>query len=165
MIRREPPPANALHAHYLLEGAYVDCYTTSIGRVVTHAEFVEAFYTTWLFKLERWILMWAVKKPSTDADAREVARGQRQDFAAWTVEARADNQLVMCDFQNVTRSWFFVVPEAVGTKLYFGSVVTARKNPRTGERALGRTYRALMSFHQLYSRALLSAARSRLHRS
>lgn len=165
MIRREPPPANALHAHYLEQGAYVDCYTTRIDRAVTHAEFVEAFYTTWLFKLERWILTWAVNKPSTDAQALEVALDQRQDFAAWSVEARAPDQLVMCDFQNVTRSWFLVVPEAGGTKLYFGSVVTARKNPRTGERALGRTYRALMGFHQLYSCALLSCARSRLRRS
>lgn len=165
MIHREPIPANALHAHYAGQGAYLDCYVTDLDTPVTHAQFVEAFYTTWLFKLERWILARAVNKPSTDAQAREIARGQRADFAAWTQEARATDQLLMCDHLGVTRSWLMVTPAAAGggTRLYFGSVVTARRN-RRGELELGRSYRLLLGFHKLYSRALLAAARSKLRR-
>ena len=37
-------------------GGYADCYATGIDRPVSHAEYVEAFYTTWLFKLERLVL-------------------------------------------------------------------------------------------------------------
>ena len=161
-IRSLPLPEHALHAPYARESAYTDCYSTVVDRPVTHAEFVEAFYTTWLFKLERWILAWSVKKPSTDAQARQIAQGEITSFAAWTLEARAPDQLLMCDFLGATRSWFMVAPEGAGTRLYFGSVVTSRVNRRTGERELGRNYRALMGFHKLYSRALLQAARARL---
>ena len=33
------------------------------------------------------ILKWLVAKPSTDAQAAELAQGERESFAAWTVEA------------------------------------------------------------------------------
>lgn len=164
MIRRESIPEHALHARYAAEGAYLDCYVTDIAHPATLAEFVTAFYTTWLFKLERWILGRTVNKPSSDAQASELAQGQRTAFAAWTQEARAENQLLMCDFQGHTRSWLMVWPHPAGTKLYFGSMVTARRDERTGKLELGRNYRLLMGFHKLYSRALLAAARSKLRR-
>ena len=163
-IERLPLPDHALHARYARDQAYADCYSTVITRRVTHAQFVEAFYTTWLFKLERWILARAVRKPSSDGEAGQISRGEIVHFAAWTQEARAPDQLLMCDFLGATRSWFMVAPEGTGTRLYFGSVVTSRENPRTGQRELGRNYRLLMGFHKLYSRALLGAARARLER-
>ena len=61
-------PAEALLGAYRDSG-YTDCYVTAIDRAVTHAEYVEAFYTTTPFRLERLILKWSVAKPSTDADA------------------------------------------------------------------------------------------------
>ena len=164
MIRREPVPEHALHAHYADKGAYLDCYVTELGHTATLGEFVTAFYTTWLFKLERWILARAVRKPSTDAQASELAQGQRTAFAAWTQETRAENQLLMCDFRGHTRSWLMVAPHPAGTRLYFGSVVTAQRDERTGNLEMGRSYRLLLGFHKLYSRALLAAARSKLRR-
>jgi hypothetical protein len=131
---------------------------------VSAPQFIEAFYTTWLFKLERWVLTWSVKKPSSDAQARELALGQRVAFAAWSQEARAADQLLMCDFLGNTRSWLRAVPCDSGTRLYFGSVVTVRPDPRTGITEMGRGYRLLLGFHRLYSRALLAAARSKLRR-
>ena len=68
----------------------------------------------------------------------------------------------MRDFQGHTCSWLMVSPMPAGTRLYFGSVVTSRLNPRTGRRELGRIYRLLMGFHKVYSRALLAAARRKL---
>ena len=164
MIHREPIPARALHARYADQGAYVDCYATDIDSVVTFELFVGAFYTTWLFKLERWILAWTVKRPSSDEEARGIAAGRASRFAAWSEEARAADQLLMCDFLGATRSWFMVEPRGRSTRRYFGSVVTARPNPRTGLLELGRGYRLLLGFHKLYSRALLSAASSKLRR-
>ncbi len=162
-IEKLPVPGHALHARYASEEAYTDCYSTLIDRRVTHAQFVEAFYTTWLFTLERWLLDWAVNKPSNDGEARWVAHGDIDAFAAWTVEARAPDQLLMCDYLGATRSWFMVAAEADGvTRLYFGSAVTSRVNQQTGKRKLGRSYRLLLGFHKLYSRALLRAARARL---
>jgi hypothetical protein len=165
-VTRQPVPDHALHAHYLRNGAYVDCYLIHLDREVTLPQFVAAFYTSWLFKLERWILGWSVRKPSTDEEARQIAAGEITQFAAWSLELRAPDQLLMCDFMKATRSWFMVAPGAQprSTRLYFGSVVTSRVNEQTGQRELGRSYRWLMGFHRLYSRALLRAARARLSR-
>lgn len=161
-IRAVDIPDESLLRRYRESGDYADCYTTTIGRSVTHAEFVTAFYTTWLFKLERWILSWAVDKPSTDEDAARVAAGASEHFAAWHVEARVQDQLLVCDFQGATRSWFGLTRQAASTRLYFGSAIVRRVHSSTGRRTLTWPFRALLGFHWLYSRALLAAARRRL---
>jgi hypothetical protein len=159
-------PEAALLGSYTRSGAFTDCFATEIDGSVSHAQFVRAFYTTWVFRLERVILRWAVARPSTDDEARQVAEGASDSFAAWKVEARGDNQLLMCDFQGRTRSWFMVVPIGTGsgarTRLYFGSAVVPRRDPVSGARSLGPVFGALMGFHKLYSHVLLYAARSRL---
>jgi len=134
---------------------------TEIPISVSHAQYVNAFYTTPLFKLERFILTWTVSKPSTDAQAKQLANGLTDKFAAWTVEARAENQLLMCDFANRTRSWFMIAPLEKSTRLYFGSAVV----PRTGKSTLEFGYRSLIGFHKMYSVALLYAARARLKKT
>ena len=149
MIEKGALPNDALLQKYVQSGAYTDCYSTTISSEVSLVDFVTAFYTTWLFKLERIILRVAVSKPSTDAEAASVVRGERDKFAAWYVEDRAENQLLMCDFRDQTRSWFMVSPG----RIYFGSaVIPVQKN----------SFRWLLGFHRLYSRALLAAAKSRL---
>jgi hypothetical protein len=149
-------PHAALLGRYADGRAYTDCYATDIAASVSHAEYVEAFYTTAVFKLERLILAWVVSKPSTDEEARRLGRGGVDRFAAWSVEARAPDQLLLCDYQHRTRSWLMTARSPSGregTRLYFGSAVVARGG-RPGKLTLG--------FHKLYSRVLLRAARSRL---
>ena len=145
---------------------YVDCYAADVPRAVTHAEFVEAFYTGSVFKLERWLLKQFMAKGSTDQDGRQLAAGTRDDFSAWTVEGRATDQLLMCDIRGRTRSWLMVAPrpDGTGTRLYFGSAVVARRRSSGDKRSLGVAFGALLGFHNLYSRVLLGAARSRLAR-
>jgi hypothetical protein len=152
-----------LLARYAGNGGYTDCYATDLPGTYSHAEFVAAFYTTWLFKLERAILEWLVARPSTDDEAAELGRGSRQAFAAWTVEASAPNQLLLRDYLGNTRSWLMVEPRHDGgvTRLYFGSAVVPRAT-RDGRPRLGFSFRALLGFHRRYSRALLAAARARL---
>lgn len=163
-ISTPPLPEHALLARYAGSGGYTDCYATDLPGSYSHAEFVAAFYTTWLFKLERAILEWLVARPSTDGEAEQLAQGGRSSFAAWTVEASAPNQLLLCDFLGNTRSWLMIEPRHGGgmTRLYFGSAVVPRTSRRTGHRRLGLSYRALLGFHRRYSRALLAAARTRL---
>jgi hypothetical protein len=163
-----PIPDGALLKNYFREGTYTDCYVTDIHGLVSHVQYVVAFYTTPVFKLERLILKMAVSRPSTDAQAEQLAAGSIDAFAAWNVEARGDNQLLMCDFHGRTRSWLMVVPmesaSGMRTRLYFGSAVVPRKNSRTGEVTLGLVFRALLGFHKVYSVVLLYAARSRLEK-
>jgi len=160
-------PPQALLRSYDLDGGYTDCYRADIARPVTQAEFVEAFYSTAVFKAERLVLC-LLRRPSTDAQARELATGQRSRFAAWSVEDRREDQLLLCDFLGGTRSWLMTEAQCIdgrpATRLYFGSAVVSRARARDGRPAIGLVYRALMGFHQLYSVILLRAALRRLQR-
>lgn len=164
-----PLPETALLRAYLREGAYADCYSTVIPATVSHEQYVEAFYTTWVFKLERHILKWAVAKPSTDDQARQLATGVIDEFAAWRVEQRGPRQLLLSDYRGSTRSWLMVAPlqpgDGTGTRLYFGSAVVAKGKTADGLPEFGLVFHALLGFHQLYSRILLGAARARLLRT
>ena len=168
MVRKTLLPDAALLAEYRRSGDYTDCYSVDLDRRISFARYVEAFYTTCLFKLERGILRIAVSRPSTDDDASRVANARSDFFAAWEVEARTENELLMCDFQGHTRSWFMTESlQSDGreiTRLYFGSAVVARRDAQTGERNMATGFRLLLTFHKLYSRALLWSAKVRLRR-
>ena len=155
-------PDNTMLTRYSVDGTYTDCYTTEIPGLISFPEFVFAFYTTFLFKLERLILRWTVSKPSTDAQARRLADGNIEKFAAWTVESRSENELLMCDFLERTRSWLMIKDNGARTQLYFGSVVVPIQNSKTGELSLGSGVQALLGFHKIYSVLLLYFAKSRI---
>jgi hypothetical protein len=158
------PPDALLHT-YREAGAYTDCYSTEIAACVLHATYVEAFYTTWVFRLERLLLKWLVAKPSTDDEARRLSRGETDAFAAWTVEARARDQLLLADYVGRTKSWLMSAPGSeAGTRLFFGSAVVPVRD-RSGRPTLGRPYRALLGFHKLYSRILLTATAEKITRT
>ncbi|MFC4291612.1 hypothetical protein ACFOWX_04200 [Sphingorhabdus arenilitoris] len=147
-------PDNALHRHYRDEGGYADCYHVKVSTVVTLNEFVQAFYTSRLFKFERLILRLLIAKPSTDHQARLLAHGEIENFSAWTVETRSEGQLLMRDYKGMTLSWFMVT-EDQGSKLFFGTAIVRAKG--NGSR-IPRLFSATLWFHKLYSRALLWSA-------
>ena len=159
-------PDDALLGKYRDAGAYTDCYVTLVGRPVTHSEYVEFFYTTVVFKVERLLLSWFVSRSSTDQQAQKLAYGKLHKFSAWTVEARSQNQVLLSDFSGRTRSWFMSVPVATNarasTRLYFGSAVLHVPSRRYEVARMSFGFRALLGFHKLYSRILLRAAASRL---
>jgi len=165
-IHRCELPADALLQRHAGAGAYADCYAVDVAGRVSHAAFVEAFYTTWVFKLERLILRLFASRPSTDDEARQLAAGTRDSFAAWSVEGRTADQLLLGDFTGRTKSWLMVAAAegtaSPKTRLYFGSAVVPVRSRRTGQAGLGWMFRALLGFHKLYSPILLGAARARL---
>ena len=162
-MKKCPVPASTMLNTYSIKGAYTDCYRTEVPGRVPFPEFVFAFYTTSLFKLERSILKLTVAKPSTDIQARQLADGSLGQFAAWHVESRSENELLMRDFRGRTRSWLMVIPinitGAAQTRLYFGSAVVPVREPKTGRSSIGTTYQALLGFHKIYSILLLYSAK------
>ena len=166
MIQRCDLPEGSLLRRYLRDGGFADCYTVQVDAVVTHARFVAAFYGTWLFRIERALLALLVRRPSSDADVQALAAGASDRFAAWTVEARASDQLLLADVIGNTRSWLMVVPGGSTTTLYFGSAVIPKApiDAGSGPR-MGLVFRTLLGFHALYSRALLATAVRRLAHS
>lgn len=170
-IVQGPVPEDALLKTYRggphpeLWGAYGDCFSVPVDRPVSLAEFVTAFYTAPVFRIERLILRLLVGWPSSDEDARQVAAGLRDSFAAWRVGERTETQLLMCDQYDQTRSWFRVTPQgAAGTLLQFGSAVAARRSAN-GALRMSSAFSTLLWFHVLYSRILLRSAWRRLHRA
>jgi hypothetical protein len=137
----------------------------AVAQPVSLSDFVYAFYTSPVFRIERAILRILAGAPSADAEARAVADGSGSSFAIWLVGERTPTQLLMCDRFEKTRSWFQVVPlEGGGTVLRFGSAVATSRDRQTGALSVGRGFRWLMGFHVLYSRILLNAARRGLAR-
>ena len=153
-------PEGALHAkHDASQGFHTDCFETEFDAEVTLSQFVEAFYTGRLFKCERAILRYTIKRPSTDAQAHEIAQGTITKFAAWDTEDRTETQLLMCDLSQSTKSWFMVEPLSGGsTRLRFGSVAC----PKPGTTELPALVKPLMRFHELYSKLLIKGAVKRL---
>jgi hypothetical protein len=167
-IRSCDLPSDALLHKYRGPNTYTDCYVTELAWPVSRADYVEAFYTTRLFKVERQILRWLASRPSTDTQASQLAAGSLVSFAAWSVEGQTPDQLLLRDFSARTRSWLMVQPienddGATSTRLYFGSAVVPVLNAASGQAGLGLAFRSLLGFHKLYSRALLRAASARLH--
>ncbi len=167
-IRACPLPDDALLLKYATGGNYTDCYVTEIDGETDLATYIQAFYTTALFKFERAILVLA-GRPSTDQQAMALAHGERSTFAAWHVEDRVVDQLLMCDMTERTRSWLMIErPQDTAdkiTRLYFGSVVTVSPSRMSGRRGFGLVFWLLLGFHKLYSQALLLAVRAKLRRS
>ncbi|MEJ6397706.1 hypothetical protein [Yoonia sp. 208BN28-4] len=148
--RAAPLPDDALLRVYTEQGAYTDCFVKDVANDVDLAGYLMGFYTTPLFRVERLILRLALKRPSTDADVAALARKQSDSFAAWDVEARTEDQVLLCDMGQATRSWFKVARSGTGTRLYFGSAVVAPDHW---------LMRALLPLHRLYARALLWSVR------
>ena len=159
-----PLPPDALLQAYLRDGAYTDCYVTDIAQRVSHVQYVEAFYTTPVFRLERLLLAWFVAKPCTDAHARQLADGAIDAFAAWQMEGRSANPLLLCDYAGSTRSRLMTVPHGADeattrrSRIGGGAAATQSRRPAT----LAVVFRGLLGFHTLYSRVLFGAARRRL---
>jgi hypothetical protein len=168
-ITRESVPDDALlrtfrgGTHPQRWGRYADCFAVSVDRNVSLADFVFAFYTSPLFRIERGLLRLLINAPSSRADARAVADGTADKFAAWYVGQRTATQLLMCDRYERTRSWFRVAPmSGGGTRLQFGSAVAARGGVRNDIPQRPAAFRLLLSFHVLYSQALLRVAKANL---
>jgi hypothetical protein len=170
-IMRESAPGDSLLKTYRGAvrperwGAYADCFAVSVDRDVDLTAFVFAFYTSPVFRIEGFLLHALLGVSSSEADARAVAGGTTDKFSAWYVGQRTPTQLLMCDRYERTRSWFCATPAiGGGTRLQFGSAVAAKRDEKTGVRAMGGGFHWLLWFHILYSQVLLHAAKLKLQR-
>jgi hypothetical protein len=161
----EVPPSSLL-SKYKEAAGFADCYVAEVSYPVTQENFIEAFYTSPLFKVERTLLKYLAARPATDGDAKQLAGGKTGRFSAWSVEGQSPSELLLADFTGRTRSWLMAAPvstvaPAQGTLLYFGSAVVPRRGKGTAKPSMGWPFHALLGFHRLYSRLLLAAASRR----
>ena len=159
--QRSVPETSLLKPYDAMPGCAADCFETEIPAAITLSSYVNAFFTSPLFQVERWILGWAIKKPSSDDDIRKLADGSGTGFSAWSVEQRNEHQLLLTVTNNSVRTWLMIEPAKDGkhaTRLLFGSAVLPKED--TGEK--GWIYKALAGFHIIYSQLLLWSAKRQL---
>jgi hypothetical protein len=167
-VSRETVPDDALLKTYRGAvkperwGTYADCFSVTIDHRVELADFIFAFYTSRVFKIEGLLLHVLLGVSASEADARALAGGAAGGFSAWYVGQRTATQLLMCDRYERTRSWLCVTPKSGGrTCLLFGSAVAAKRG-KTGAPEMGGGFHLLLRFHVLYSQVLLHAAKRNL---
>jgi len=162
--QRPVPQGSFLDALVQEQGAYADCFAVTVPAHVSFPAYIEAFYTTSVFRAERLILRLIAGRPSTDLQVRELAIGARNSFAVWTVEKRAETELLLK--AGRTLSWLRLSAPSdanhPATTLMFGSAVTPITDPRTGKPKLGLIFDLSLGLHLGYSRILLAMARRRL---
>jgi hypothetical protein len=143
-------------------GSYADCFAVKAAGTVDLSDFVFAFYTSRIFRVEGFILRALLGVSASRSEARALAEGTSDKFSAWYVVQRTKTQLLMCDRYERTRSWFCVAldPDG-GTRLLFGSAVAAKRD-QAGAPSLGGGFHFLLRFHILYSQVLLRAAERNL---
>jgi len=141
-----PVPEGSLLAEFGPASAHGDCYAKEVTGDVTLAQHIEAFYCSWAFRPERLALS-LIGRGASSKDARALARGEVESFAAWDVVGRRDTEILLQDFTGATASWLAVEAlEGGRTRLLFGSWVG---KPDRG------LVRWLMPLHAGYSRVLL----------
>ncbi len=69
------PEGGLLQAFADTDGNYTDCFQGNLPGHVTFQGFIEAFYTPWLFWLERAVLTVMLRRRITDQEVRALAQG------------------------------------------------------------------------------------------
>ena len=161
MVTQTDIPDNTLIAeHRTRTGGFADSFMTRVPGDIPLSTYVEAFYTAPLFRTERLILRLA-GHPSTDRQARDIARGNAERFAIWDRPVRRENELLIRQTSDATASWFMTRPEGADTLLYFGSALDPVV---TGADRRPTLFRVMTGLHTLYSRLLLASAARRLRK-
>lgn len=155
-------PPESLLARLRGPECYRDAFRASLPGEVSLGELVTAFFSSRVFLTERMALH-LIGRGAGQAEIAALAAGETQRFAAWEMEAREENQLLMHDFLDQTCCWLAVstrgpdgalcgplpVPEVGRTFIWFG----------TGVREVGGPImRHLQGAHRFYARQLLAGA-------
>src|ERR1700722_11159530 len=102
-ITQESAPEDALlktyrgGVHPERWGGYGDCFSVRVEGAVSLQDFVFAFYTSPLFRIERWLLRAFIGAPSSDRGARALAGGSAASVGPGEVGDRTPAKLLICD--------------------------------------------------------------------
>ncbi|MFK7876851.1 MAG: hypothetical protein AB8B71_13895 [Paracoccaceae bacterium] len=156
ITQSDAPPASLIGDFAQAEAHYTDAFYVDVSAEVDLAHYVYGFYSTPLFRAERFILKLAARAPSSDADLAALAQGAGNRFAVWTVEARRADEILLGDASGRTKSWLWAEARDGATRLWFGSVVVPVM--QRGRLVQGPVFDTLLGVHKLYSRLLLGSA-------
>ena len=160
-VEAAPVPVSSLLATAPGERDYADCWCCEIAGSAGLSQLIEAFFTCPAFRPERLTLA-AIGKGGSDAEARALAQGETDRFAAWTLVERREDEILLEDFAHRTRCWLAVAPQVGHTRVSFGTAILARTGDGGADRAENLAFRALVPFHRFYARRLIASAAKRI---
>lgn len=158
-VTEVPVPEDSLLAGFGNDADYRDCFIRDVPGDVSLEAYLERFYCSRAFLPERLVLK-ALGKPASSADAHALAAGKTERFGVWQVAGRREarssggtvahsrTEALLNSKPTGTASWFAVEPVDTGTRLYFGSWVGSINDSG---------WNALLRPHLWYSQELLAA--------
>lgn len=152
------PDAALIREYARLPGGYVDCFYADVGGRVTLSDYIEAFFSTPVFRAERLMLNLTANGRSNRQSASELASGSSDKMAIWTTQARDDAQILMIAGNGPVFTWLMVEEaqtDAFSSRLYFGSAVLPTATGKDGTPKMAAGFRVFLGLHIFYSRLLL----------
>jgi len=157
-------PSSALLYGHVERGEYADAFYTDITYSADLSEYIRAFYSSRVMRVERFILKF-IGKPSSADQVEKLATGEISELAVWSVAERRKNEILLPDSYDRTCSWLMVSYPSTGkTRLHFGTGVHRMRQQGEGATSLNLFFRATIGFHLLYSKVLLRSARNQLEK-
>lgn len=158
-FQSEMAPEGALIRRYTTTlGAYSDCFYVDIPAEVTLSDYILAFFSTPIFRMERLILNLLPSGRSNKRCVLDLASGSGKKMASWKTERRDENQLLLAVGNGPIRTWLMVQDNQLSkhtTRLYFGSAVLPTRITKDGHPKLAFVFRMFLGLHIFYSRLLL----------
>ncbi|NRB30287.1 MAG: hypothetical protein HRU27_06805 [Rhizobiaceae bacterium] len=139
-------------------GGYSDCYYIDIQKDVALSDYILAFFSTPIFRMERLILNLVPSGRSNEQCVLDLAAGTGDKIAGWKTEKRDDSQLLLAVGDGPIRTWLMVQGSPYSettTRLYFGSAVLPTGMTKEGHPKLAIVFRLFAGLHIFYSRLLL----------
>lgn len=153
------PTTSLLYEYETVKGGYCDCYVVDTQGDANLQNYISVFFETWIFKLELKLLsLFGLNRDRPD-QVKQLAEGCVKTFAAWKVEGRTENDLLLAVGTGPIRTWLRVEAHSENAvRFYFGSALLPLRTDRNGHPRLDAISMVLLPFHKLYSRILLRAA-------
>lgn len=153
-------PEDSLLARYGGEADYRDAFYRDVAGTVDLAYYLHRFYRSSAFLPER-LLLHALTRRASSADARALARGELEEFGVWRVVERTDTEALLESKSTGTASWFKVEPAEGGTPSSSSSEALGQTTRLTFGSWVGNLdqsgWKALQGAHVWYSKVLLAA--------
>ncbi len=162
MIRKTTLPAHAMLSRYADGTAsYTDCFAYDYAGPVDLENFLNAFFNSWVFRLERFILKAAARVTISDEDTANFAAARSDRMGLWTAQDRDESQVLTIVGQGPIHSWWMVEPKGERTRLYFGSAIRPM-TAKDGSQRMNPAAKYGGLPHRIYARILLAVAARKL---
>lgn len=155
------PEGSFLKAYEGREGCETDCFQADVPGHPDIDRFVHIFFDTWVFRIERRLLALLGEDYATSEDVAALAGRSSDTLAAWTVQDRSADEIILAFKRPRGRTWLQAtqLDGSLGsTRLRFGSALLPNIDSEGQTASISWGLKIGLPLHRLYARLLLAAA-------